>query len=126
MGYTPVPLIEALNGPCNIRNSIGDRNDTLQTTDMATNLANDMDGQRISPASSLKRSKEKINQNGSTDFRMSVLLANEENLDLLNKKSPTVTRSASNKDKKSISRSSSNRDRDSVKYINEKSASNVK
>lgn len=88
-------------------------------------LSKDMDGHKISPSSSLKRSKEKINQNGSADFRMSVLLANEENSDLLNKRSPTVARSASSKDKKSISRSSSNRERDCVKYINEKSASNV-
>lgn len=58
-------------------------------------------------------------------FRMSVLLSNEENSDLLNRRSPTVTRSASNKDKKNVSRNSSNRERDCVKYINEKSASNV-
>lgn len=120
MGYMPIPLIEALNGPGFKRNSI-DRKDTLQSIEML-NKDND---QKASPSNSLKRnSKEKIN--GSTEqFRMSVLLANEENSDLLNKRSPTVTRSASNKEKKSVSRSSSNRDRDCVKYINEKSASNV-
>lgn len=120
MGYVPIPLIEALNGPGYKRNSI-DRKDTLQSIEML-NKDND---QKASPANSLKRnSKEKIN--GSTEqFRMSVLLSNEENSDLLNKRSPTVTRSSSNKDKKSISRSSSNRDRECVKYINEKSASNV-
>lgn len=120
MGYMPIPLIEALNGPGYKRNSI-DRKDTLQSIEI---LNKDAD-QKVSPVNSLKRnSKEKIN--GSTEqFRMSVLLSNEENSDLLNKRSPTVTRSASNKEKKSISRSSSNRDRDCVKYINEKSASNV-
>lgn len=122
LGYSAVPLIEALNGPGYKRNSIGERKDTLQAIDM---LAKEINDHKISPANSLKRSKEKINQNGSTEFRMSVLLANEENSDLLNKRSPTITRSASNKDKKSISRSSSNRDRDCVKYINEKSSSNV-
>lgn len=117
VGYMPIPLIEALNGPGYKRNSI-DRKDTIEML----NKDNDL---KVSPASSLKRnSKEKIN--GSTEqFRMSVLLSNEENSDLLSKRSPTVTRSASNKDKKSVSRSSSNRDRDCVKYINEKSASNV-
>lgn len=120
MGYIQVPLIEALNGPGFKRNSI-DRKDTLQSIE----LLNKDNEQKVSPANSLKRSsKEKIN--GSNEqFRMSVLLSNEENSDLLNKRSPTVTRSSS-KEKKSISRSSSNRDRDScVKYINEKSASNV-
>lgn len=116
MGYMPIPLIEALNGPGYKRNSI-DRKDALE-------MLNKDNDQKVSPASSMKRnSKEKIN--GSTEqFRMSVLLSNEENSDLLNKRSPTVTRSTS-KEKKSISRSSSNRDRDCVKYINEKSASNV-
>jgi Zinc finger, C3HC4 type (RING finger) len=120
MGYMPIPLIEALNGPGFKRNSI-DRKDTMQSIEIL-NKDND---QKISPANSVKRnSKEKIN--GSTEqFRMSVLLSNEENSDLLSKRSPTVTRSASNKEKKSVSRSSSNRDRDCVKYINEKSASNV-
>jgi hypothetical protein len=119
MGYMPIPLLEALNGPGYKRNSI-DRKDTHQNIE----LLNKDNDQKISPANSLKRnSKEKIN--GSTEqFRMSVLLSNEENSDLLNNRSPTVTRSAS-KEKKSVSRSSSNRDRDCVKYINEKSASNV-
>lgn len=112
MGYMPVPLIEALNGPGYKRNSI-DRN-VLQ----AVELLNKDNDQKSSPASSLKRSlKDKSNE-----FRMSVLLSNEENSDLLTKRSPS--RSGS-KEKKSISRSSSNRDRDCVKYINEKSASNV-
>ncbi|CRL07618.1 CLUMA_CG020583, isoform A [Clunio marinus] len=116
MGYMPIPLIEALNGPGYKRNSI-DRKDTIE----ALNKESD---QKTSPANSLKRnSKERIS--GSTEFRMSVLLSNEENSDLLNKRSPTVTRSSSNnKEKKTISRSSSNRDRDCVKYINEKSSSN--
>lgn len=119
MGYMPIPLIEALNGPGYKRNSI-DRKDTMQSIEIL-NKDND---QKVSPANSIKRnSKEKIN--GLTEqFRMSVLLSNEENSDLLSKRSPTVTRSAS-KEKKSVSRSSSNRDRDCVKYINEKSASNV-
>ena len=112
MGYQPIPLIEALNGPGYKRNSI-DRKDTIE-------IIKDAD-QKVSPASSLKKISASSEQ-----FRMSVLLSNEENSDLLSKRSPTVTRSASNKEKKSVSRSSSNRDRDCVKYINEKSASNVR
>lgn len=123
MGYMPIPLIEALNGPGYTRNSI-DRKDTLQSIEIL-NKDND---KKVSPANSIKRnSKEKIN--GSNEqFRMSVLLSNEENSDLLNKRSPPLSqpRSTGNKEKKSISRSSSNRDRDCVKYINEKSASNVR
>lgn len=117
-----IPLIEALNGPGFKRNSI-DRKDLLQAID-GHNKENELN--KTSPANSLKRSsKEKTN--GSTEqFRMSVLLSNEENSDLLAKRSPTAARAASNKDKKSISRSSSIRDRDCVKYINEKSASNVR
>lgn len=116
MGYMPIPLIEALNGPGYKRNSI-DRKDALA-------IKKDEE-QKVSPASSLKRnSKEKIN--GSNEqFRMSVLLSNEENSEFSSKRSPTVARSASNKEKKGTSKSSSNRDRDCVKYINEKSASNV-
>ena len=58
---------------------------------------------------------------------MSVLMTTEESSDLLNKRSPSVTRanSNSNREKKSVSRSSSNRDRDCVKYINEKNSNNV-
>lgn len=120
MGYMPIPLIEALNGPGYKRNSI-DRKDHHH---QAIELLNKDNDQKASPANSIKRnSKEKIN--ASTEFRMSVLLSNEEHSDLLNKRSPTATRAASNKEKKSVSRSSSNRDRDCVKYINEKSASNA-
>lgn len=120
MGFVPIPLIEALNGPGYKKNSI-DRKDAVQAVEML----NKENEKKASPVNSLKRnSKEKIS--GSTEqFRMSVLLSNEENSDLLSKRSPTVTRSTSNKEKKSISRSSSNRDRDCVKYINEKSSSNV-
>lgn len=59
---------------------------------------------------------------------MSVLMKTEESSDLLNKRSPSVTRanSNSNREKKSVSRSSSNRDRDCVKYINEKNSNNVR
>lgn len=116
MGYMPIPLIEALNGPGFKRNSI-DRKDVLQ----AVELLNKDNDQKSSPANSLKRSAK---DKGNGSMVMSVLLSNEENSDLLAKRSPTVARSAS-KEKKSISRSSSNRDRDCVKYINEKSASNV-
>lgn len=121
MGYMPIPLIEALNGPGYTRNNI-DRKDTMQSIEI---LNKDID-QKVSPVNSIKRnSKEKINSS-TEQFRMSVLLSNEENLDLLSKRSPTpVSRSASNKEKKSVSRSSSNRDRDCVKYINEKGSSNV-
>jgi hypothetical protein len=118
IGYVPVPLIEALNGPGYKRNSI-DRKDTMQSIEM---LNKDNDS-KVSPANSIKRSKEKLN--GSNEqFRKSVLLTGEENSDLLSKRSPTVTRAAS-KEKKSVSRSSSNRDRDCVKYINEKGSSHV-
>ena len=117
IGYTTVPLIEILNGPVYKRNSI-DRKDAR-----AVETLNKENDQKHSPTNSLKRgSKEKIN--GSMEFRMSVLLTNEENSDLLARRSPTVTRSTS-KEKKIISRSSSNRDRDCIKYINEKSESNV-
>lgn len=120
MGFVPISLIEALNGPGYKRNSI-DRKDVLVDSH---NKENEL---KTSPANSLKRnSKEKINGTNEQQFRMSVLLSNEENSDLLNKRSPTAIRAASNKEKKTISRSSSNRDRDCVKYINEKSASNVK
>lgn len=117
LGYMPVPLIEALNGPGYKRNSI-DRKDALQIVE-SMNKDNDL---KASPANSLKRNSKDKNNGSSEQFRMSVLLSNEENSDLLSKHSPTVTRSAS-KEKKSVSRSSSNRD--CVKYINEKSASNV-
>lgn len=118
MGYMPIPLIEALNGPGYGKRSSIDRKEAI--------AINKDDEQKNSPINSIKRnSKEKIN--GSTEqFRMSVLLSNEENSDLLSKRSPTLIRSTSNKEKKSISRSSSrSRDRDCVKYVNEKSASNV-
>ena len=117
IGYVPVPLIEALNGPGYKRNSI-DRKDTMQSIEM---LNKDNDS-KSSPVSSIKRSSKEKLSGSNEQFRMSVLLAGEENSDLLSKRSPTVTRAASNKEKKSVSRSSSNRDRDCVKYINEKSS----
>ncbi|CAO1427125.1 unnamed protein product [Diamesa hyperborea] len=120
MGYLPISLIEALNGP-GYKNTSIDRKDTLE-------IMNKDNDNKISPGNSLKRnSKEKINQNGTAEqFRMSVLMTTEESSDLLNKRSPSVTRanSNSNREKKSVSRSSSNRDRDCVKYINEKNSNN--
>jgi hypothetical protein len=109
LGYISVSLIEALNGPGYKRNSIDRQNVEL--------LKKDIDLRAISPSSSLK----KISNSTSTEqFKNS----NDENSDLLTKRSPLVARSSS-KEKKSLTRSSSNRDRDCVKYINEKSENNV-
>lgn len=114
LGYMPVSLIEALNGPGYKRNSI-DRRDTLSAVD---GTIRDTEQKTISPASSLK----KIPNSASTEqFRSS----SEENSDLIKKKSSPIVARTSSREKKSISRSLSNRDRDCVKYINEKSASNV-
>lgn len=112
LGYMPVSLIEALNGPGYKLNSI-DRRDALSSSD----IANKDNEKTISPASSLKKITNSVSNE---QFRS----ASEESSDLLKKRSPLVARS-SNREKKAISRSASNRDRDCVKYINEKSASTV-
>jgi hypothetical protein len=108
LGYIPVSLIEALNGPGYKRNSIDRQNMEL--------LKKDIDLRAISPSSSLK----KISNSTSTEqFKTN---SNDENSDLLTKRSPLVARSSS-KEKK-LTRSLSNRDRDCVKFINEKSENN--
>lgn len=142
IGYIPVSLIEALNGP-------GYKSSSLCATDGHTLEVNKKDTEnnlKNSPANSLKRSsKEKLNQaavQGEVclyifghfeslfnlfqfqQYRMSVLLSKEESSDLLAKRSPSVTRTLSHKkEKTSVSRSSSNRE--CVKYINEKNSNNV-
>lgn len=107
LGYIPVSLIEALNGPGYKRNSI-DRQNNVEL------MKKDIDLRAISPSSSLKKIS---NSTSSEQFKQN---STDESSDLLTKRSPLVARSSS-KEKKSLTRSLSNRDRDCVKYINEKS-----
>jgi hypothetical protein len=107
IGYIPVSLIEALNGPGDKPISIDRKTETGEIIKKETK----------SPSSSLK----KISNSTSTEQFKGT---KDESSDLLSKRSPLVARSSS-KEKKSLSRSLSIIDRDCVKYINEKNENNV-
>lgn len=103
IGFIPVSLIEALNGPINKRSSI-DRKDTF--------LALNEKDQKSNSVETFKMI-EKCNHTDSSPITCS-----DENID--HKKSVSNT-----KEKKGITKSLSLRDRDCVKYINERSSMNV-
>jgi hypothetical protein len=100
IGFMPVSLIEALNGPIYKRNSI-DRKETSFSV-------SDKDQKSNSVETFKMIEKEKCNS-GITETTTS-----DEGTDGQNKKS---------KEKKGITKSLSLRDRDCVKYVNERSAS---
>jgi hypothetical protein len=109
IGFIPISLIEALNGPITKRNSI-DRKDTF-------NALNEKELQKSTSVETFKMI-EKCNSSV-TEATSPVSGTEETCADSVTKKS------SSTKEKKGSAKNLSLRDRDCVKYVNERSAINV-
>jgi hypothetical protein len=106
IGFVPVSLIEALNGPIYKRNSI-DRKET------SFSAISDKDQK----SNSVETFKMIEKCNSSITETTPPLMSSDEGIEGHNKKSVSL------KEKKGITKSLSLRDRDCVKYVNERSAS---
>lgn len=106
IGFMPISLIEALNGPIHKRNSI-ERKDTFHAI-------SEKEQQKSNSVETFKM-VEKCN---STELPTLLSSSNDENIEHNNKKS-----TSNMKEKKGLTKSLSLRDRDCVKYINERSSS---
>lgn len=103
LGFMPIPLIEALNGPIYKRNSI-DRKDTFHAISEKDQKSNSVETFKM------------IEKCNNTELPP-LLSPKDENIDH-NKKSLS-----SMKEKKGLTKSLSLRDRDCVKYVNERASS---
>lgn len=103
VGFIPISLIEALNGPIHKRNSIDRKDSTFHAISEKDSKSNSVETFKM---------VEKCNNSEPP------LLSKDESIELNNKKSLS-----SMKEKKGLTKSLSLRDRDCVKYVNERSSS---
>lgn len=107
IGYISVSLIEALNGPYNNKRNSIDRKGSFQTLsekEQQQKITSPVDSVKMIEKSNLSEVTSPLEENATVEIKKS---------------------GSNSKDKKCLTKNLSLRDRDCVKYVNEKSCTNV-